>query len=179
MRPEVVTVGVVVTVPDPWGAELQEERAAFGDRLAWTIPTHITLLPPTQVPESRLAAVDAHLARVASTRLPFTIALHGSGTFRPVTQTSFVTVAEGGQICAALAGEVRTGPLRRQLPFPYHPHVTMAVDLDDQQHERAEQAMAGYRLAFEVTELDRYELAEHGVWEPAASFPLAAGGAGA
>ena len=43
---------MALTVPEPWGDELQEQRAAYGDRLAWTIPTHITLLPPTQVSAS-------------------------------------------------------------------------------------------------------------------------------
>ena len=170
----IATVGVVLTVPEPWGEELQERRAGYGDTVAWTIPTHITLLPPTQVPEERLDAVDAHLSHVASSRSPFTVLLQGSGTFRPVTQTSYVVVAQGGEICTTLADLVRAGPLRRRLPFPFHPHVTMAVDLADDVHDRVEEEMSSFSAEFLVAEVDRYVLAEHGVWESVAGFPLGA-----
>jgi 2'-5' RNA ligase len=168
----IATIGVVLTVPEPWGEELQERRAGYGDTVAWTIPTHITLLPPTQVPFERLGAVDAHLSQVASSQSPFTVLLQGSASFRPVTQTSYVAVAQGGESCTALADLVRAGPLRRRLPFPFHPHVTMAVDLADDVHDRVEEEMSAFSAQFRVTALDRYVLAEHGVWEPVAAFPL-------
>lgn len=174
MEQGIATIGVVLTVPEPWGEELQERRAGYGDTVAWTIPTHITLLPPTQVPEERLAAVDAHLSHVASARAPFTVLLQGSGTFRPVTQTSFVVVEQGGEICTLLADHVRSGPLRRRLPFPFHPHVTMAVDLADGVHDQVEEEMSSFSAEFLVAGLDRYVLAEHGVWEPVAGFAFGA-----
>lgn len=167
------TVGVAIAIPDPWGDELQEMRASFGDRLAWTVPTHITLLPPTQVPRDRLPRVDDHLSQVAALVGAFDIVLSGTGTFRPVTQTSFVALAEGGVQCEALADRVRSGPLRRSLPFPYHPHVTIAVDLASDAHDLAESRLAGFSLRFGVTGIERYELAEHGVWESEKDFELA------
>lgn len=169
-----VTIGVAITVPDPWGEQLQERRAAFGDSLAWTIPTHITLLPPTQVRAARLALVDDHLRSVAESAPPFDVLLDGSDTFRPVSQTSFVVVHGGAERCSALAERVRSGPLTRSLTFPYHPHVTIAVDLSDEQHDHAEAELAGFRLSFPVLGIERYELAEHGVWESAVVFPFSA-----
>jgi len=166
------TVGVAITVPDPWGEDLQELRASFGDRLAWTVPTHITLLPPTQVPRDRLAVVDDHLSQVAGQAGAFDVALSGTGTFRPITQTSFVVVAEGGAQCERLADLVRSGPLRRSLPFPYHPHVTIAVDLPADDHDRAESRLADFAVRFAVTQIERYELAEHGAWESVRDFDL-------
>jgi 2'-5' RNA ligase len=163
---------VAITVPDPWGEQLQEKRAAFGDSLAWTIPTHITLLPPTRVPEARMVRVDDHLRTVAESASRFDVVLDGSDTFRPVSQTSFVVVQQGAAQCTALAERVRSGPLTRSLTFPYHPHVTIAVDLSDAQHDHAETELAGFRLSFPVSGIERYELAEHGVWESAAVFPL-------
>jgi 2'-5' RNA ligase len=170
-----LTIGVAVTVPDPWGSEIQERRASFGDRLAWTIPTHITLLPPTQVSATKAQSVDDHLGAVARAYEPFQLRLQGAGTFRPVTQTSFVVVGSGGEKCAALADAVRTGPLRRRLPFPYHPHVTVAVELSDDVHDRAEAEFGDFDLTFPVTWIERFELAEHGVWESMLSFPLGSG----
>ena len=168
-----VTVGVAITVPDPWGEDLQEMRASFGDGLAWTVPTHITLLPPTEVPSDRLDLVDDHLRQLTRSTVGFEVALTGTDTFRPVTQTSFVVVAEGAGQCAQLADRVRSGPLRRSLPFPYHPHVTIAVDLADDAHDRAESRLAEFALRFEVTQIERYELAEHGVWESVRHFGCA------
>ena len=166
------TVGVAITVPAPWGEDLQELRASFGDTLAWTIPTHITLLPPTEVSRDRLAAVDDHLSKVAGQADVFDVALSGTDTFRPITQTSFVVLAEGGAQCERLADLVRSGPLRRSLPFPYHPHVTIAVDLSTDDHDRAERQLADFALRFAVTRIERYELAEHGVWESVKDFDL-------
>lgn len=171
-RSESLTIGVAITVPDPWGEQLQEQRAAFGDSLAWTIPTHITLLPPTQVPEGRMIRVDEHLRGVAAAVDGFDAGLDGSDTFRPVSQTSFVVVQQGATQCALLAERVRSGPLMRSLTFPYHPHVTIAVDLSDEQHDRAEKELVGFRLSFPVSGIERYELAEHGVWESVVGFPL-------
>jgi 2'-5' RNA ligase len=167
-----VTVGVAITIPDPWGEQLQELRASFGDPLAWTIPSHVTLLPPTQVPRHRVSEVDEHLQRVAAERSAFQLELDGTATFRPVTQTSFVAVTDGADACAQLADGVRSGPLRRSLPFPYHPHVTIAVDLSDDAHDHAEKELTAFALRFEVAQIERYELAEHGVWESVAGFQL-------
>lgn len=167
------TVGVAVAVPEPWGSLLQERRAGYGDRLAWTIPTHITLLPPTQVPEARLPEVDRHLADAASYVEPFVVELRGTATFRPVTPTVYVVVAQGVGSCEQLEARVRSGPLRRRLQFPYHPHVTLAFDVPDDALDRAFAESADLDATFTVTEIVRYELGEEGVWSPACSYALA------
>ena len=43
------TIGVAIAIPEPYGGELQRVRESYGDPLARSIPTHITLLPPTEV----------------------------------------------------------------------------------------------------------------------------------
>ena len=45
--PEAKTIGVAIDIPAPWGEQLQNWRAEFGDPMAKAIPPHITLLPPT------------------------------------------------------------------------------------------------------------------------------------
>ena len=60
------TIGVSVAVPEPWGSELQQYRIASGDESARHIPTHITLLPPHEVPEADLGDLVDHLEKVAS-----------------------------------------------------------------------------------------------------------------
>jgi len=169
---EVVTLGVAIAVPDPWGIDLQEARAGYGDRLAWTIPTHITLLPPTQVPRTRLPQVDEHLAAIATGTPAFEVTLGGADTFRPVTPTVFLRVEEGAKSCESMADAIRSGPLRRRQQFPYHPHVTLAFDVADEVLDRAFADHATYSLTFKATHITRYDLGEDGIWQPEADFTL-------
>jgi len=169
---EVVTLGVAIAVPDPSGIDLQEARASYGDRLAWTIPTHITLLPPTQVPGKRLAQVDEHLAAIARGTRAFEVTLGGADTFRPVTPTVFLRVEEGAKSCEAMADSILSGLLRRRLQFPYHPHVTLAFDVADDVLDRAFADHANYSLTFSATHITRYDLGEDGIWQPEADFTL-------
>ena len=168
------TIGIAIAIPDPWGSDLQESRATYGDRQAWTIPTHITLLPPTQVPQERMAAVDAHLATTAAAGVRFDIELGGADTFRPVTPTVFLRVGQGAKDCSELERLIRSGPLRRRLTFPYHPHVTLAFDVADEVLNRAADEHRDFRLTFTATEFSRYELGEDGIWLPERDFPLPA-----
>ena len=43
------TVGILLVIPEPFGGELQVRRAAYGDPAVSGVPTHVTLLPPTEV----------------------------------------------------------------------------------------------------------------------------------
>jgi len=169
---EVVTLGVAIAIPDPWGIDLQEARAGYGDRLAWTIPTHVTLLPPTQVPKARLPLVDEHLASIAQGTEGFAVRLGGADTFRPVTPTVFLRVEEGAKACEAMADSIRSGPLRRRLQFPYHPHVTLAFDVADEVLDQAFADHATYSMTFNATHITRYDLGEDGIWQPEADFTL-------
>ena len=60
------TIGVALAIPEPWASELQDYRTSIGDTTATTIPTHITLVPPTEVGEDDLVDVEKHLAEVAA-----------------------------------------------------------------------------------------------------------------
>ena len=48
------TIGVAIAIPEPFGSELQSHRASFGDVMAEAIPTHLTLLPPSEVDSRQL-----------------------------------------------------------------------------------------------------------------------------
>ena len=166
------TIGVSLAVPDPWGAELQRYRAELGDADAALIPTHITLLPPIDVDEVLLPAIDEHLARAASACAPFLVQLRGTGTFRPVSPVVFLNLVQGISCCEVLAAHVRTGPLAIEAAFPYHPHVTVAHHLDDATMDRAFDEMARYDLEFDVDRFVLYHhLDDHG-WVPVRDYEL-------
>ena len=87
-------IGVSIAIPPPFAGELQKRRASYGDPLADFVPTHVTLLPPTEVDDG--ASRDRRASR---TRRRLAAALHhalrSTGTFRPVSPVVFVQVAGG------------------------------------------------------------------------------------
>lgn len=167
-----LTIGVSIAVPDPEGSALQDFRVDLGDETARLIPTHITLVPPTEVPADGLPAIVEHLAAVAAQQRAFGVRLHGTGTFRPTSPVVFVGVIGGIAECAALAGATRSGPLAVDVDFPYHPHVTVAHHLADDLLDRAFTELAGYEAAFDVAEFWLYvHDADHG-WRPDRAFTL-------
>jgi 2'-5' RNA ligase len=164
-------LGVALAIPDPYGSQLQEHRERLGDPDAHSIPTHVTLLPPTTVDDVLLPEIGDHLAAVAERTDPFPVRLRGTGTFRPVSPVVFVTLAEGIAACELLETRVRSAVLWRPLHFNYHPHVTVAHDLPEDSLDRALAELAGYAADFTV---DRFYLYEHlgGVWTPYREFPF-------
>ncbi len=167
------TIGVSIAVPDPEGASLQEYRVALGDDTARHIPTHITLVPPIEVAAEEMDAVVAHLEAAARTNTSFRVSLRGTGTFRPVSPVVFLGVVEGIAGCELLADAVCSGPLAAEVRFPYHPHVTVAHHLSEDQLDRAFEELSGYRTHFDVTEFWLYVHDEDHGWQPTRSFPLA------
>ena len=168
------TIGVAIPIPEPWATELQDYRTSVGDTTAEQIPTHITLIPPVEVPDAALDDVAEHLEQVAGSVGGFDIHLRGTGTFRPVSPVVFVMVAEGISSCEVLAGAVRRGPLAVDLSFPYHPHVTIAHHLDDAALDRAFRELAGFECEFGVDSFCLYVHDADRGWRPSRYFDLAA-----
>lgn len=163
-------------VPEPWGDELQHYRINLGDEAARHIPTHITLLPPHQVGEDELDTVNEHLARLAARTESFEVHLRGTGTFRPVSPVVFIGVVEGISRCEQLATGVRRGPLAIERQFPYHPHVTVAQQMPEEQLDRAFTELEDFDAAFDVREIWMYLHDDEAGWLPARSFGLAGSG---
>jgi len=167
----VSTIGVAIAIPEPWATDLQAQRASFGDPQASAIPTHITLVPPTDVGHE-LDAVEKHLTEVATQQSSFRLRLRGTATFRPVSPVVFIAVSEGISACELLAQAARSGPLEQELTFPYHPHVTVAHHLDEAALDHAYETLADFDCTFEVADFHLYQHGDDGVWRPASTYPL-------
>ncbi|MEU4652904.1 2'-5' RNA ligase family protein [Streptomyces sp. NPDC023723] len=169
-----VTIGVSIAVPEPHGSRLQQLRAGFGDAAAHGIPTHVTLLPPTEVDAGLLPAIETHLAEVAAAGRPFPMRLSGTGTFRPLSPVVYVQVVEGAEACAWLQKQVRdaSGPVARELQFPYHPHVTVAHGIEEAAMDRAFAELAGYAAQWPCTGFALYEQGADGVWRKLREYPF-------
>jgi len=168
----VATIGVAVSVPDPWGAQLQSYRVGLGDPAAAGIPTHITLLPPIDVDDDLLPGIEQHLREVAAAVRTFTVQLRGTGTFRPVSPVVFVNVVQGISRCEQLAAAVRRGPLAVEVQYPYHPHVTVAHGLDEPLLDRAFEELSGFDCRFEVGHVTLYVHHDGAGWSPHEHLPL-------
>lgn len=165
-----VTIGVAIAVPEPWAAELREARASFGDPLAGSVPTHVTLLPPTEVESGCLSAIESHLEEVAGGFESFPVHLRGTGTFRPVSPVVFVALAVGISQCEQLELRVRTGPLERDTSFAYHPHVTVAHDVPEEALDQAFDRLADFDASFVVEDFWLYEHGADAVWRKRRRF---------
>jgi len=129
----------------------------------------VTVIEPDQMDEVR-----THLRAVATRHAPFVVALAGTDTFRPISPVVFVAVTEGAEGCAVLHESVVGGPLAQQMRFPFHPHVTIAHDLDDAQLDDAGRSRADFEARFPVAQFALYEYGDDGVWREVEIFPLVA-----
>jgi 2'-5' RNA ligase len=166
-------IGVAIDIPEPWGEQLTRRRAAAGDPQASYTPAHVTLLGPTEVATEALPAVEKHLEAVAAGQEPFTIQLRGTGTFRPITEVVFVTLAVGISECELLAEAITSsGDVQRGSRFPYHPHVTVAQDVSPEALDAAFEDLADFSAIFHVPAFTLFTHGGEGPWRPRRDFPL-------
>ncbi|HEY9474513.1 MAG TPA: 2'-5' RNA ligase family protein [Mycobacteriales bacterium] len=165
-------IGVAIDIPEPYAAELSSWRRRTGDPLASLVPPHVTLLPPTELSEELLTVAEDHLRAVACGHPPFQMRLSGTGTFQPVSDVVFVVVSSGIAQCELLERGVRSGPLYRQVNFPYHPHVTVAHGVPPARLLAAYEGLCTYRASFPVPVLTMFERGADGLWQRRREFPL-------
>ena len=166
-----MTVGVVIDLPEPHASVIRGWRGRSGDVLGAVIPPHVTLLPPTSVRRSALDDAIAHLREVATEVEPFTMQLGGTDSFRPTSQVVFVRVVNGMVECKQLESAIRQGPLERPREFPFHPHVTVAHDVDAAALDAAYEGLSEFVARFRVTEFALFTR-EDGVWTEQQKFEL-------
>ena len=166
------TIGVAIAIPEPWATQLQDYRTSVGATTATMIPTHITLVPPTDIGEDDLDEVVRHLEAAAADVAGYGVHLRGTGTFRPGSPVGFVTLVQGISACEQLASRIRRGPLAVELAHPYHPHVTIAHHLPDDLLDRAFAELDDFECEFDVTEFHLYVHDDETGWQPTHEFTL-------
>ncbi|WP_445155023.1 2'-5' RNA ligase family protein [Arthrobacter sp. Hor0625] len=160
---EGISIGVILGFPAEIATELRRWRASFGDPMAATVPAHITLVTTTMTQDWD-ATLD-HVREVARSQQPFTVTIAGTGSFRPVSPVVFLNVEDGFGECVSLHRRLQAGPLERELPFAYHPHVTVAHDVAPESLDEAEAALKDYRVSFPVASMGLYEHDDNGIWQ--------------
>lgn len=160
-------VGAIM-VPPPFNTVLAKIRCSAKDE-GQHIPPHVTVLPPCRVLRAGLQDAMATIRKVAQQVPAFPIQLGGVGTFRPATRVVFVRVAQGGEQLGAIANNLRRS-LGVEYTFPYHPHVTIAHDVSEENLDRAAVAAANYEAEFVPAEIVLMSWCDG--WEELGSVPL-------
>ncbi|WP_022867624.1 2'-5' RNA ligase family protein [Schaalia vaccimaxillae] len=165
-------LGVVIAIPEPWVTQLTDLRLNLGDLQGSMVPAHITLVPPIAVPTEERTEVIRHLRSIAQQYSPFRMTLKGTDSFRPISQVAFLNVDEGADMCHSLAEDLRSGPLDFELRFPFHPHVTLAQDVDEPALDLALDLASNFEASWMVPgfRLDRVD--ENGMYSSMAIFDL-------
>ena len=170
-RPGSVTVGVVIDLPEPHASVIRGWRERSGDHQGAVIPPHVTLLPPTSVRRGLLDGAVTHLQTVATEVEPFSMELGGTQTFRPASQVVYVQIVNGMVECKQLETLIRRGPLERPREFPFHPHVTVAHDVDEAALDAAYEGLSEFVARFRVNEFALFTR-EQGMWTEQQKFGL-------
>ncbi len=166
------TIGVAIPVPEPYGSLLRSKRAEFGDAMASMVPSHVTLIPPTEVEDADMESVCNALERASASLPPFPMRLRGTATFRPVSPVVFVAVSQGISYTEMLSKAVRTALGVDEPAFPFHPHVTVAHNLDDAHLDRAYDELKDFECQFVVDGFALYQHDDVDGWVPQRTFDL-------
>ena len=165
------TIGVAIAIPEPWASQLQDYRASIGDATAETIPTHITLVPPTDVDDAS-SRWRPTWPTWRPSRRGFVVHLRGTGTFRPVSPVVFVTLVEGISQCEQLAAAVRRGPLAMELAFPTTPTSPSPTTSPTRSWTGRSMSSSTFECTFAVTDFHLYVHDDEAAGSRPASFAL-------
>jgi len=171
-NPQPITIGVSIAIPEPHSSVLAGWRRQIGDMEAENVPPHVTLLPPTSLVPDDMDVVSEHLEQARHAIGPFTMKLAGTGTFRPVSSVVFVAVSVGIAQCEVLERAIRRGPITRDLDFPYHPHVTVGHNVDDERLDEAFEGLRDFVAQFPVDHFTLYRQDESGAWQVDREYQL-------
>ena len=164
--------GVALLVPPPLDHEVDGLRRALGDPALGRIPAHLTLVPPVNVRDDRVADALAVLHEASAAVEPFEVELGPAMSFLPVNPVIYLEI--GGDVAAVqrLRDAVFEDPLSRELTWPFVPHVTIADDAAPDRIEAALVALRDYRVRVTFEAVHLLEEQPGRMWEPIAEEPL-------
>jgi hypothetical protein len=167
---------LVIYLPQPLGGFLDELRL---DLVPGCNPhAHVSLLPPRPLPVAPETAIEEARAILADFA-PFDIELGKIEKF-DVTDVIYISVEGGADRLRQMHQSLNRGALAFQEPFAYHPHVTLAQEIEPGRVEtllalairRWSEFPAPHRFRAEVTTFVRNTRGN--LWIDLASPPLGA-----
>jgi hypothetical protein len=167
---------LVIYVPEPLGRFLDDLRRELAP--GCNPHAHVSVLPPRPL-AGEWQAASGQVRALAEGWAPFEIELTGLQIF-PVTNVIYIEIGAGAAELRRMNAAMNTGALQFQEPFPYHPHITLAQEIPQQEvraiHELARRRWQEYgagsvfraeRTVFVRNKLDN-------CWLDLAEYPLGA-----
>ena len=158
---EATALGVVIEIPAPLEDSLRAWRQRYGGENSASVAPHITLVSGSTTDWD---AAVRHVHKVAAASAAFTVRLHGTGTFRPVTPVVYLNVEEGAEACGQLHEALVAGPMQHEVSYGYHPHLTIAHEADDAAMDLAQEELKDESLSFTVDSIGLFGLDATGAW---------------
>ncbi len=158
---QATALGVVIEIPSPLDASLIDWRRRYGGEQAAAVAPHVTLVSGSTTDWDCAAA---HVRDVASRTSVFTVCLRGTGTFRPISPVVFLNVMEGAEECGNLHDALVAGPLLHELTHGYHPHLTIAHEVEEAAMDRAQEELRGASMDFVVQKIGLFGMDSTGAW---------------
>ena len=119
---------LVIYLPDPLGRFLDDLRREL---VPYYNPhAHVSVLPPRPLAVDWRVASD-QVRSLTDTWFPFDIELTKVDIF-PVTKVVYIEIGAGGQELRRMHAAMNHAALEFHEPFVYHPHVTLAQEIPDQ-----------------------------------------------
>ena len=120
---------LVMYLPDPLGRYLDDLRRELAP--CCNPHAHVSVLPPRPLAvEWQVAAGQARALTEAWA--PFDIELAGPEIF-PVTDVIYLEIGAGAAELRRMHAALNAGALKFDEPFEYHPHITLAQDIPQQE----------------------------------------------
>ncbi|MCV9992992.1 2'-5' RNA ligase family protein [Paeniglutamicibacter sp. ZC-3] len=158
---QATALGVVIEIPAPHDAALRTWLRRYGGVAAAAVAPHITLVSGSTTDWD--SAVE-HVHKVAAQAEPFEVSLRGTGTFRPITPVVFLNVENGADSCSELHDALVDGPMRHEVAYGYHPHLTIAHEVEEAVMDLAQEELKGESLSFTVQRIGLFALDATGAW---------------
>lgn len=166
-------LGVAIVLPPPVRAEVDGLRRGLGDKGLARNPAHLTLVPPVNVNDTRLADAVAVLRQAAAATRAFSLTVGPVATFHPANPVLYLAVSGDTDSLLRLRDAVFRPPLERPLTWPFVPHVTVADDIDPDRIPAAIAALTSFSTTFMADRVHLLEEGEDRVWTPVGDFPFA------
>jgi 2'-5' RNA ligase len=136
---------LVIYIPDPLGRFLDDLRLELVPHC--NPHAHVSVLPPRPLAVEWQAAAGQASA-LTKGWAPFEVELAGLQIF-PVTNVIYIEIGAGAADLRRMHAAMNSGALEFEEPFPYHPHITLAQEIPQQEvravYELAQRRWREYR----------------------------------
>ncbi|HET7626761.1 MAG TPA: YjcG family protein [Bacillales bacterium] len=121
------------------------------------IPPHITIKSAFEIDnEAEIAEIVGEINEIAKTIQPFSLHVYKVGSFHPVNNVIYFGVKPTSSL-TELHDKLNEGKLKREEPYNFVPHITIAQGLSDDEHADVYGSLKLRNMNHEET-IDRFQL---------------------